>query len=53
MEKVVQIQRVKGAMQRAEESFGPPISALQQNTRGEGAGGTSAPPCCTSREDTC
>lgn len=40
----------KGAMQRAEESLGPPSSALQRNTRGEGAGGTFAPPCCTSRE---
>lgn len=40
----------KGAVQRAEESLGPSFSALKRNNRGEGAGGTFAPPCCTSRE---
>lgn len=40
----------KGAMQRAEESLGPPFSALQRNAREEGPGGTFAPSHCTSRE---
>lgn len=37
-------------MQRAEESLGPPFSALHRNTREEGPGRTFAPSHCTSRE---
>ena len=36
--------------EHAKTPSGPPFSALQRNTRGEGAGETSAPPRCTSRE---